>query len=534
MRTFRYITAAVALVALAACNNEEVGTDSYATDPNAVRISATVGGLTSRSNPTDDTKATQFNNGDQIAVQTEDQGIVVYTYNGTDTWSPVGGYLKWNEPSHNFTAYYPADYRGEKTVPADQKTQEAIAAADYMLVNNQSCSQENGVELQLARQTARIVFTIDWKASYENYEVKSITLSDGVTTAIEPYVTPVNNVDTYYALLQPTTADATAEFIQVTIWNGSDDNTSKTMTVTSIPAFKAGCSYTYTLSIGSVVTLGDVKVTDWTGTTIDTSNNNEAAELHYTLDGTTYTVYTAEGLMEVNQVMTSDGANLFSNITLANDITLPPPVAPETSNWTAIGTENNPYKGTFNGNGKRISGIKINSTEIDQGLIGYLGDQGTVQDLTLEKCSITGLQGTGSIVGRNVGGTISGCTISGSSITGNKNVGGIAGMNESVTTTGNVTFTSTIIGCTCINTSVTEIADSEGDGGNIGGIVGNNVGIIRGCNVQGASVTGESKAGGIVGITGSDTHNAEYIITACYAYQCTKNGTDTALDGNPI
>ena len=56
-------------------------------------------------------------------------------------------------------------------------------------------------------------------------------------------------------------------------------------------------------------------------------------------------------------------------------------LVPADSEWTqGIGTEDNPYSGTFNGNGYCIIGLKINS-ETYGGLFAYVGDKGVVKDL---------------------------------------------------------------------------------------------------------------------------------------------------------
>ena len=75
------------------------------------------------------------------------------------------------------------------------------------------------------------------------------------------------------------------------------------------------------------------------------------------------------------------------------------------SNFTAIGTDSHPFKGTFNGDSKTISGIRINKSTVDnQGLFGYVGSGGTVKNVILNDAVITGQAATtGAIVGNNAG-----------------------------------------------------------------------------------------------------------------------------------
>ena len=150
----------------------------------------------------------------------------------------------------------------------------------------------------------------------------------------------------------------------------------------------------------------------------------------------TYTVYTAEGLLAWGEVACE---NLTTNCTLAANITLP---APETggSNWVAPGawgfnTEQDNYKGTFDGNGYTISGIVINSITNDHGLISYLSTEGVVKNVHIKDAQINGRGFLGGIVAGN-NGTVINCTFDGT-ITGqdtsegiSEKVGGIVGSNE--------------------------------------------------------------------------------------------------------
>ena len=134
------------------------------------------------------------------------------------------------------------------------------------------------------------------------------------------------------------------------------------------------------------------------------------------------------------------------------------------SQWTPIGTFSTSFTGTFNGGGYTISGLHIDNTNSDyQGLFGYVGIGGTVQNLTVsgtvsgdhyvggvvgynagtvENCANTSdVTGTGSgnyiyvggVVGDNNGGTVTNCYNTGS-VSGNNQVGGVAGYNTSTVT----------------------------------------------------------------------------------------------------
>ena len=99
------------------------------------------------------------------------------------------------------------------------------------------------------------------------------------------------------------------------------------------------------------------------------------------------------------------------DITLTGNITL-------TGEWTPIGTESQPYTGTFDGGGKyTITGLKIDQSGTDYvGLIGRLGSGGTVQDVTLTEVNVTGGTFVGGIAGQNDG-TVENCSVN-STVTG--------------------------------------------------------------------------------------------------------------------
>ncbi len=72
------------------------------------------------------------------------------------------------------------------------------------------------------------------------------------------------------------------------------------------------------------------------------------------------------------------------------------------SNYTVIGYSNM-FRGHFDGNGKTISGIRINSVDSEQGLFGYVGSSATVSNVILKDAVITGSGNVGGIVANNRG-----------------------------------------------------------------------------------------------------------------------------------
>ena len=101
------------------------------------------------------------------------------------------------------------------------------------------------------------------------------------------------------------------------------------------------------------------------------------------------------------------------------------------SNFTAIGNSNNPFKGNFDGDGKKISGIRIYKSNGNyQGLFGKEGSAAIVENIILTDTKITGYDAVGGIAGYVVSGTIRNCIVADNVyINGKATCGGIAGRN---------------------------------------------------------------------------------------------------------
>ncbi len=159
--------------------------------------------------------------------------------------------------------------------------------------------------------------------------------------------------------------------------------------------------------------------------------------------------------------------------------------------WTPIGTRDEPFTGTFNGNGHTISGIYINKPEEDtKGLFGI------IEDSTIENLTVSG------------------------SITGNGGLGGITCITKGKTTINNCHNLCNISGVISI-------------GGITAGIQNNGNVIINNCSNKGnLTSTGDwANLGGIVGTTNGDkTSNKEITITNCYNEGIIK-GEGTAVGG---
>lgn len=207
---------------------------------------------------------------------------------------------------------------------------------------------------------------------------------------------------------------------------------------------------------------------------------------------------------------------LNKNYKLMNNITL-------AGNWAPIGlgTWDNKFSGSFDGNSKTISGLTINKPTVNyQGLFGEVTENVVIKDLGLLNVDISGASYVGGIAGRiGQGSIIQGCYVNGGTIKGNIDVAGIAGWSNY----------GTIRNC-----YVTSVAIS---GNSAGGIVGNSagnsagtlIGRVENCYVTSSVTftaigTNPSDFGGIAGTNYGSIKN-------CYT-QCNMNcGTASQVGG---
>ena len=97
--------------------------------------------------------------------------------------------------------------------------------------------------------------------------------------------------------------------------------------------------------------------------------------------------------------------------------------------WVPNGNSNKLYQGTFDGNGKTITNLYINASQVNMGLFGYTYG-GTIKNLTFEYANVTNTNNyAGVLVGKASGGsTLQNIKISNTcQIKGGQYTGGIAG-----------------------------------------------------------------------------------------------------------
>ena len=167
----------------------------------------------------------------------------------------------------------------------------------------------------------------------------------------------------------------------------------------------------------------------------------------------------------------------------------------EELSWDPIGN-GRMYCGTFDGNGKTIRNLYINSTIMNKGFFGY-ANGGSIKNITFDNAKVknTHYNGTGILTGVFEKCTIENIkTLANCSVEGTENTGGIAGIGV-----GNIS--------NCENRAMVNGTT------NVGGIVGNSSdNTISSCANYGAVTGTECNVGGMVGffISGTIQNCANY------------------------
>jgi hypothetical protein len=216
------------------------------------------------------------------------------------------------------------------------------------------------------------------------------------------------------------------------------------------------------------------------------------------------------------------------------------PTANGGKGWQPIGTEDDSFTGTFNGQGYEIRDLFSNrSNEMYVGLFGVVSEGGAVQNIGMVNTNVTGYGGVGCLVGDTEGtvsnsystGSVTGIgwigglvgvnlgTVSNSystaSVTGDERVGGLVGWNEAAPvsnsySTGSVTGRYSVGGL--VGASSGTVSNSYSIGSvtgdvNVGGLVGENTATVSNSYSTG-SVSGNSHVGGLVGANPGSVNNS--------------------------
>ena len=537
MRHRLFIPAATALLfALAACTQDELAGDNRLPEGEyPVVIRAT--GLSVEATPlaAPSTRAAVDGDWQGVTSVALKMGDAVKEYTVTASTDFKSATLsRENDPYYwtsrdpiTVSAWWPFNNADITQMPAVKVAEDQSKLADFQ--NSDFISAENrkvefnNPTLEFTHRTARV--TIELKpgtgfTSVAGATVSLVSLSadNGNPTAIKTYNASGN---TYEALTAPQTVAAGKPFVKVELGGGTFYFRPQNNVV-----LEAGSRYKYTVRVNTTgLTLEGCTIGSWA----DGGGESGAAEdLGYIYDSNTktYTVYNANGLMNIAELV--NGGKSDINITLTADIDL------TGKNWTPIGTDyDNSYKGTFDGGGHTITGLTFTTNDEYAGLFGRLNRAGTVKNVVMEGVQITSNQIYGGSIGGVVGyswGTIENCSVSGS-VSGTVYVGGVVGaqIDGSITgcsssatvkgmvdvggVAGQTNSSATLTACYATGNVIIEINPKKNIAG--GSLVGMNAGSsLLACYATGnvtstGSSTGKVHIGGFLG-------NNYTTVTACY------------------
>ena len=537
MRHRLFIPAATALLfALAACTQDELADDNRLPEGEyPVVIRAT--GLSVEATPlaAPSTRAAVDGDWQGVTSVALKMGDAVKEYTVTASTDFKSATLsRENDPYYwtsrdpiTVSAWCPFDKADITQMPAVKVAEDQSKLADFQ--NSDFISAENrkvefnNPTLEFTHRTARV--TIELKPGTGFTSVASATVSlvslsadNGNPTAIKTYNASGN---TYEALTAPQTVAAGKPFVKVELGGGTFYFRPQNNVV-----LEAGSRYKYTVKVNATgLTLEGCTIGSWVD---GGGESGEAEDLGYIYDSNTktYTVYNANGLMNIAELV--NGGKSDINITIDTDIDL------TGKDWTPIGTDyDNSYKGTFDGGGHTITGLTFTTNDEYAGLFGWLNRAGTVKNVvmegvqitsnqiyggsiggvvgyswgTIENCSVSGsVSGTvyvGGVVGAQIGGSITGCSSS-ATVKGTVDVGGVAGQTNS---------SATLTACYATGNVTIEINPAKNIAG--GSLVGMNAGSsLLACYATGnvtstGSSTGKVHIGGFLG-------NNYTTVTACY------------------
>lgn len=508
---------------LAACS-----TDSDVLPPQdlgQIRVTASVGAMTRVAHSGN---STTFETNDRISVYAwlgagnDMQRLVVdnsiNTLGGDGTWTAEPQML-WadNTSDHYFLGIYPernrtTDYKADPyTLDFNNQT-----ASDLLVARTTAKPTGSAVKLEFEHVMAKLVvnlsFRNEWTIAPEVASVTATACTEATVDYLENpvEVTPATGQNLVVIPFTGTSASFAGimipgqsgfRTINVTLENGKV----YTYTHSADIDLQPGRYTTVNLVLGrDRIELDDagINVSDWeNGTSIDGAEANEAYS--YDSNTKTITIYSGEGLKVAADVVNSGDNDI--NIILDNDIDL------SDIDWTPIGTESRPYTGTFDGGTYTITGLTVNQTRENVGLIGCIGSNGTVKNVKLENVNITG-DGyfVGGVAGTNYG-TIENCSVDGTLTNNRHYLGGVVGNNYG-----------SIIGCSSSGTIT-------GTSPNVGGIGGQSVGgTIMACYSV-ANIKGRSSSGGVLGQT-----NRETVVIACYHAKGNVTGEQSRMIGGVI
>ena len=486
----KYLLGGMLVMAASACSEEELmsSNDQVATQGERVTVMAYVPSdnapisritLTEEESNETPTISVAWADEDEFSVIRGNENQTFNKANGENTFT---GTLPDVDGSGNYYAFYPKNPSLDITdVTIDLwqgQNGELNPKNTYMYAVS-----EDGKTFKFKHLTALLKPT--FKGIPEGHTVKSVNILSDVATRWYHDLTTGDiemrndyNIKTFsklpnYIYLPPMAVGKKLEFVVTTNEGGA-----YVAILTTKKAIEAGKLYS------STIQLGEPTRTEW---------QPGIASVQPSGEGTEESPYLVANAYNLQWLVDNDYKSEGKFYQLTTDITI-------NGKWIPIGDDAyNSFKGTFDGNSKTIGGTMEfdSSYSYHCGLFCY--NAGTIKNLTM-----------------NV-------SVNGKTTYSEGSIGSVAGYNKKE---------GIITNCTNNGTMTGERSTSSSKTSYVGGIVGYNLGTVKGCInegeitgvLQGVTSSGtKSYAGGIVG------YQVNGIISSCYNYAIVKGNNANAL-----
>ena len=294
------------------------------------------------------------------------------------------------------------------------------------------------------------------------FNVKDNTVSTSGTTGV-PSTFSITETDisadgdskfTFHSVYFLARGDGNANLLKIELntYNEGDPTAIQTLTVPNVPTKKNyKTNVTATLDAASFTHNFTFDYAEWETTELEPEPDKTSV-----WDGTvpapnaayTFGAGGGDGSSESTAYIIADAADfaqLMANVNNGTDydgkfFKLDVDINLDNHEWTPIGTETAQFKGSFNGDHHRITGLKINSAEKYLGLFGYKKNKYLINlhvsgdvistNNTNESGNIENHQATGGIVGGSIDSKVRSCSFEGTVTAAKGNVGGIVGIQQ--------------------------------------------------------------------------------------------------------
>ena len=273
----------------------------------------------------------------------------------------------------------------------------------------------------------------------DNHQKISFALAD---VPSDPKVLPVSGTDYDYVAMNYVFAGANTSVeytINTTITpSGATEGTPATInkTIPNVPLKEnyrtnivgnlLTSSAEYEVVIDKEFNTPDELVDAWNGTEINEPKKSAEDENVYEIEYSSELAWLAAAVNgTLPETRTAPAADSFAGKTfkLIDNVDL------GNNEWTPIGNSANPFKGTFDGNGKTVKNLKITGKNSNVGLFGMTTD-GEIKNLTVENAIVSGRLNVGVVAGTPYTSKYTNITVQGHvEVNGMSYVGGVAGKN---------------------------------------------------------------------------------------------------------